>query len=386
MEKRFFLFANLTQYLGLLFAALISVVDLYQRGELWWLAAILYLVLGLVYWFFPSSKPHLYLAVELGIIAVLLYLHPMAMILGFALSAEAMSFLPNRAGASWVAVMVLINAPFLSLRFGLLNGLAYTLGVGVGYVSFGFMTYARKQADLERRKSQALLAELQEAHRQLEEYTEKAEQLAVSEERNRLAREMHDTLGHRLTVAAVQLEGAGRLIPTDPERAGRMVSTVREQVSEALAELRKTVATLRTPLEIDLPLQVALRRLVDGFATATGLPVRCDLAEELPELAADCRLALYRTAQEGITNIQRHAQAQHVWLRLFADSKTIVVEVIDDGVGLPAPAQLEDGFGLRGLRERAARLGGSLSCEARPGGGTRLAICLPLQKEQSHVR
>ena len=84
--------------------------------------------------------------------------------------------------------------------------------------------------------------------RQLQEYAGQIERLAVAEERNRLAREMHDMLGHRLTVAAVQLEGAQWLIHTAPERATHMVGTVRDQVREALGELRRTVATLRTPL------------------------------------------------------------------------------------------------------------------------------------------
>ncbi len=388
MEKRFSFLLNLTQYLALVIAALISVVDLYQNNGLWWLAASLYLGLGLVYWYFPCSRPHVYLAVELGIVTLLLILHPMAMILGFTLSAEAMSFFPNRTGAGWVAALVLISLPVLSMHFGWQVGILSALGVGLGYASFGLMTYARKQADRDRQHSQALLSELQEAHRQLKEYTEKVETLAVAEERNRLAREMHDTLGHRLTVAAVQLEGAQRLMLSDPERAARMVGTVREQVSEALAELRKTVATLRTPLEVDLPLPVALGRLAEDFMAATGLLVHYDLsgdlANGLPQLPAEQRLALYRAAQEGLTNVQRHSQAGQVWLRLYLDGKLVVMEVEDDGVGMPEQPQA--GFGLRGLNERATRLGGSLVCEPRQGGGTRLVFRMPLPEVTDYVR
>ena len=133
-----------------------------------------------------------------------------------------------------------------------------------------------------RRESQALLADLQEAHSQLQEYALRAEEMAVVEERNRLAREMHDTLGHRLTVASVQLEGAQRLCDQDQERAAGMVGTVREQVREALGELRSTVATLRTPVEADLHLRSALRRLAAHFEEATGLAIHQVLPDEMP--------------------------------------------------------------------------------------------------------
>src|SRR5690606_11162904 len=103
-------------------------------------------------------------------------------------------------------------------------------------------------------ESQRLQTELQEAHQQLQTYAERVEALAVAEERNRLAREMHDTLGHRLTVSIVQLEGAGRLIEHDPTRTAQMVQTVREQLVEGLDELRRALVSLRKPVSSSLSL------------------------------------------------------------------------------------------------------------------------------------
>ena len=174
---------------------------------------------------------------------------------------------------------------------------------------FGAFANALLRADAARRESQALLDELQQAHEQLQEYALRAEEMAVVEERNRLAREMHDTLGHRLTVASVQLEAAQRLCPTDAERAAGLVGTVREQVREALGELRGTVATLRSPVEADLQLRSALRRLMDHFEEATGLTIHRVLPDEMPPLPDAHRLALYRAAQEALTNVQKHAEA-----------------------------------------------------------------------------
>jgi len=229
-----------------------------------------------------------------------------------------------------------------------------------------------------RRESQRLLVELQDAHEQLQANALRMEEMAVVEERNRLAREMHDTLGHRLTVASVQLEAAQRLCPTDAERAAGLVGTVREQVQEALKELRATVATLRTPVEADLRLRSAVRRLIDQFEEATELTVHRVLPDELPELPETHRMALYRAAQEALTNVQKHAAATQVWLVLGVGEggRSVSLLVSDDGQGVVAGG--EGGFGLAGLRERAGLLGGALHVEPRSGGGTQLSFRLPL--------
>jgi signal transduction histidine kinase len=255
-----------------------------------------------------------------------------------------------------------------------LYGVLYTFGAA--------FASALARADAARRESQSLLAELQEAHRQLQEYALRGEELAVVEERNRLAREMHDTLGHRLTVASVQLEGAQRLCSADPERAASMVGTVREQVREALSELRSTVATLRTPVEADLRLPSSLRRLAAYFEEVTSLTIHQVLPDEMPDLPGAHRLALFRAAQELLTNVQRHAEASQVWLVLSASDEAVKLLVSDDGRGLSVSAE-QAGFGLRGLRERAAQLGGELHLEPRRGGGTQASFRVPLPGEES---
>jgi signal transduction histidine kinase len=192
---------------------------------------------------------------------------------------------------------------------------------------------------------------------------------------------MHDTLGHRLTVSAVQLQAVERLVRTDPERAVQMAGAVREEVRAALAELRQTVAALRAPLEADLPLDQALRHLAAEFGAATGLRVHLALPEPLPSIPATHRLALYRGAQEGLTNVQRHAAAGQAWLALAQEGRTLVLRVADDGHG-PAPEADTEmagrGFGLRGLQERAGYLGGTAALSPRPGGGSELTLTLPL--------
>jgi signal transduction histidine kinase len=328
----------------------------------------------------PAWHFHLYLGVHGILVAALMFLQPgwtMYPVLYFAPSMWAILALGVRRGGYWLVAYVVAIAASFAYGMNLGEGLIALFLYGVLYALVGAFAAVVVRADAARRESQALLAELQEAHRQLQDYALRAEEMAVVEERNRLAREMHDTLGHRLTVAAVQLEGAQRLCTQDHERAASMVGTVREQVREALGELRSTVATLRTPVEADLQLRSALRRLVTDFEEATGLTVHRLLPEELPTLSDSQRLALYRAAQEALTNIQRHAGASQVWLVLTVSDDAITLLVSDDGQGMSIRAE-SAGFGLRGLRERVTQTEGELHVEPRPGGGTQLSVRLPL--------
>jgi signal transduction histidine kinase len=191
---------------------------------------------------------------------------------------------------------------------------------------------------------------------------------------------MHDALGHRLTVAVVQLEGAQRLIPTNPERSASMIEAMREQLKQALTELRQTVSALRSPgttAALNGSLETAVSHLVQTFQEATGLTINLIMSEELPLMPEAHRLALYRAVQEALTNVQRHAKARQAWLILTADAAHVSLTVADDGQGLKG--DVADGrFGLIGLRERAKQLGGSLTLGAAEEGGAKLTMQLPV--------
>jgi signal transduction histidine kinase len=235
--------------------------------------------------------------------------------------------------------------------------------------------YALRQAEIARRKNEELLEELKTTQRQLQD-------LAVAEERARMAREMHDSLGHRLTVSIVQLEGAQRLIPSDPERAARMIGTMRDEMKEALAELRRTVSALRAPIIDNLPLDTALSTLSQSFQQNTGIPTHFSVSPGFPELPETHSLALYRAAQEALTNVQRHAMAHNAWIQLDADDQNITLVMQDDGKGIEDEhGKNRTGSGLLGLRERAAQLGGEMQLAERPGGGTQLTFAIPLPKQ-----
>lgn len=370
----------------------------YETGDTrrWWALGVLALFITAQYYlaanhaalakYHPHSL-HLYFLGFTLLVLLLMFLDVNSngiVVLLFILSGEVLSFFPDRRGYLWVALWGAIITGALLIWFDdALRGLLVGLGVTCGMAFMGTAAMFQRHAEEARAESQRLLAELQAAHSQLRASAARAEELAAAQERNRLAREMHDTLGHRLTVAAVQLEGAQRLIPRNPEKAAQMVGTVRQQVLDGLQELRQTVATLRAPLEADLSLATALGRLVQQFQTATTLTVTLELPAQLPPLSPEQRHAIYRTVQEGLTNVQRHAQASQVAVRIctkngHSSPPGLRVSIEDNGKGPSAdPATL--GFGLHGLRERAEQLAGQLTMSAGEQGGTRLLVELPIE-------
>jgi signal transduction histidine kinase len=340
-----------------------------------------------------SRREHLRLALLTLLTLALIYLEANltgVIVLYFILSSEAQIILPRPQALGWMLVWVTIILVVFVLTFERpLAGLLTGGGIVGGMVFMAAATNALRRAETAHAESQRLLAELQTAHQQLQDSAARVEALAISEERNRLAREMHDTLGHRLTVAAVQLEGAAKLVGRDPSKAERMIVTVRQQVLEGLEELRRTVAALRTPLEAELSLPSALTSLVNNFQQATDLSVQLVLPAHLPALSAEQRHAFYRAAQEGLTNVQKHAKARTILLKLSQSTPGwLQMSLEDDGSGLSANRWLHDGspptissFGLHGLRERAEQLGGRVQLSPGKQGGAHLVVELPLQHE-----
>jgi len=352
-----------------------------------------------------SHWNHAYLAGLTFLASLLLVIKPGASFLPlifFILSVIAMLMFPLRIAVLWIAVFALISGINFISTMGWLQGLEILFPFACGYFFFGTFANALYRAREERMKSEKLLEELRLAHQELQAYASRVETLAVSEERNRLAHEMHDTVGHHLTVAAVQLEGAQRLVTIDPHKATAMLGTVRQQVSAALSEIRQTVARLREPLEADLPLPHSLGQLAQSFEKATSLHIKLSVPEEWPNtLPPTHQLAIYRAAQEALTNIQRHAQADRLWISLDCRPDAVSLQVIDNGIGYlqsTRSGQENQGFGLLGLQERAVQMGGfmriedcgskDVTCHVSTGlisTGTQLTFCLPLPAEESHA-
>jgi len=196
--------------------------------------------------------------------------------------------------------------------------------------------------------------------------------LAAQEgERARIARELHDEVGQSLTAVVLQLQRAAR--HTEPPVRGE-VEEAREAVRESLEEVREIARRLRPEALDDLGLGSALAALTLDISRRTGLRIDRRIEPGLPDLAPEEELVVYRVAQEGLTNVARHADAQHAWVTLGGRDGRVSLEVRDDGCGFdPGSAA---GAGLRGMRERALLIGAELAVDSRLGDGTAVRLTL----------
>ncbi len=199
---------------------------------------------------------------------------------------------------------------------------------------------------------------------------------AQERERRRLARELHDELGQALTGVVLVLDGLAREAPPELRPA---VSEVQETARAAGEKVRDLARGLRPQALEAFGLRSALASLAAGFEERSGLRVRCEVPPDLPELTPDQELAVYRAAQESLTNVARHAEATAVILSLRRGDDAIALTVADDGVGAD-PEALHDAGGIGGMRERAMLLGGRLSVgRAAELGGCEVRLELPLE-------
>ena len=212
---------------------------------------------------------------------------------------------------------------------------------------------------------------LKEANRKLTHHAATLEQLAITRERNRLARELHDTLAHTLSAVAVQLEAVNALWGSKPEQALTRLQKSIEVTRSGLTETRRVLQDLRaSPLE-DLGLALAIRNLAESTASRGGLKLDLHIAERLGGVSPDIEQAVYRIAQEALTNVVNHANAGNLTVQLGRFDSHLVLTVSDDGMGFDLTTQgsLKQ-FGIQGIRERAEMIGGALEVESQPGQGT----------------
>jgi signal transduction histidine kinase len=227
-------------------------------------------------------------------------------------------------------------------------------------------------------REQRARAELAAANLQLRRYAAQAEELATTRERNRLARDIHDGLGHHLTVIGMQVQAARAVLTGEPGRADAVLAGAQQQVSEALTEVRRSVGALREPRTAP-PLAASLDVLA-AESSAAGLPAEVTVTGKPRTLPAEVEESLFRAAQEGLTNVRKHAGASRARLLLdWSEPGTVRLRVADDGAGVPVPRDgaAGPGFGLLGLRERAERVGGRVVVGSPPGGGTTLDVEVP---------
>jgi len=267
------------------------------------------------------------------------------------------------------------------------QGLAYHASVPLvkGDRLLGIMNVATPQWDVFTPQDIEILSAIGHQIATAIERTQLAEQatrVALVEERNRLAREVHDTLAQELTGIALQLEAADALLEHSPERARARIRQALERTRESLVEARRSVLDLRAgPLERQA-LPAALETLGQRFTAETGTLVAFQLELGGPRLPARVEEALYRIAQEALVNIRRHAQASAVRIELRQKGDSVQLIVADNGRGfdpqLPGTGAHTHGFGLIGMQERARLLNGDMQISSCPGAGAQVEVIIPI--------
>ena len=220
------------------------------------------------------------------------------------------------------------------------------------------------------------------AHEKLRRYAAKVEDQATLQERNRIAREIHDSLGHSLTAQTILLENALLFLPPNANRARDYLVHAKDSAYQALREVSKSVSALRKDPLRDPPLPTAIPALAADICIPAHIKIECEieLSEPLPD---EVNLALFRIVQEALTNTVKHSQSTQVSVKLSAKRDRLHLQVLDNGQGFD-PSKNTTGFGMRGMRERASDLGGSCQIWSAPGKGCRVSIILPLPKALDH--
>jgi signal transduction histidine kinase len=263
--------------------------------------------------------------------------------------------------------MVLLNQGWTMIWSGLPTFIA-------GQVFIVFFTQIAVSEEKARIEVERLVNELASANQRLRENASQIEELAITKERNRMAREIHDGLGHYLTTVHMQIQAARAIMKSDMNRADMALKTAQNVTKEALADVRRSVAALRSLDDDKKPLLDKITQLTKHIE-GTGVSVDFSVTGEPRELSPQVQLMLFRAVQEGLNNALKYAQATKVLVTLdFQDSSVARLLVKDDGLGAE---NMEGGYGLLGLQERVHSLNGLIEVHTEKGQGFTLDIKVP---------
>ncbi|MBU2701374.1 signal transduction histidine kinase [Sporomusaceae bacterium BoRhaA] len=245
------------------------------------------------------------------------------------------------------------------------------------FVMYMIMLVQSQQKEKERIKS--LNAQLNAANEQLRVYAIEVERMAETRERNRLAREIHDTLGHALTGIAAGLDACLATIDAAPDFTKRQLQKIGDTARHGITDVRRSVKKLRPDGLEKLSLKAALQQMVEDFSAASGMRIEL-MGTGWPEhLREDEEEVIYRVVQEGITNANRHGHAAKIRIAITCEENGLQILLEDNGIGC---SNVQPGFGLRHMQERLALLKGTLQCEGENGFIIKASI--PMSRKESY--
>ena len=265
--------------------------------------------------------------------------------------------------------------PELQIHFGM-HIVAETLVFGLGIF---FVLQLTNKILSERQMRQKLAC----ANEQLREYSQKIEELAIAQERNRIARDIHDSLGHALTSLNIQMQTAVKLWEKQPTQAHSFLTQAQSLGKTAMQEVRKSISTLREDTGEEKPLEARIETLVDDYRKGTGLSI-CTNITRCGSVSKLIAKTIYRIVQESLTNIFKYAEATEVRIELKTTPKELNLVIEDNGRGFN-PKQKRSGYGLKGMQERVATVNGSFRLITAPNKGCRIEVSIPNIKSTANI-
>lgn len=289
------------------------------------------------------------------------------------LSMQVMQRLPSRQGAVWIGLFSPLMFLPLFTGYGFANGMAHTLVYTGGDIIFAFYALAVRRAQAARAHNEALGGELAEANRQLQAYSRQLEQLAAVRERQRLAREMHDSATQTVFSMTLTTQSALLLLDRDPARVAPQLDRLNELAQSALAEMRTLISELDPSKITEGGLAAALRRHLADRHLPETLSVSFNVEGDQLLTSAE-EQGLFRIAQEALNNVVKHSRASQACIRLHL-AEPSWIEIEDRGQGFDLQQARNGGrLGLTSMAERAAEIGWRLQVITSPGAGTRIRV------------
>jgi two-component system, NarL family, sensor histidine kinase YdfH len=339
----------------------------------------------------PRPKGKIIYIVGQGLLALLIthISHNTGMVFGLymALIGETIGFLGiNRWSALSTTYFLALSLTNFIIFSNFENALYWLLTIIPTVLFIGlYVTMYVRQAEA-REKAQALASELEAANQQLTEYSARVEDLTIANERQRMARELHETLSQGLAGLILQLEAVdAHLSHNRGDKARTIVASAMEHARITLADARRAIDDLRQPSPDDL--DSALHLEISRFKNATGIPVHfhsdpISFLKGTPPLPDPIKETVVRAVAEGLTNIAHHAQARNVAIDVRVKDKNLSVTITDDGAGFD-PSSIPSGhYGILGIQERVRLVNGSFEIQSEKGKGTVITIELPLTDQE----
>lgn len=328
---------------------------------------------------------HIYLGVQTLIASYLLFIPPHAdymAVLYIALVYQAIYVLPEKIGLRWVSAITLVMVGMILYGHGFADGIGYIINYVLAHFLVSGLLIITNRAVSAREESQRLLLELQAAHEKLQEYAIQVEELTVEQERNRLARNLHDSVTQTLFTMTLTTETAKILIDRDKKQAVEQLDNLLDLSRSALAEMRSLIFDLRPTAVAEMGLLPALEQHLARLEEHNNLKVDLQVQGE-PNLEDAEAQRLYFIAREALNNIVKYAEVSEACIALEFGEEKVVMEVEDQGKGfdLSSADPTKKKMGLSSMRERAEKFGGNLTIDSKIGVGTKIFVEIPVTEE-----